>query len=73
MSNNEFDPGIFARIGYIIHKQDIEETEKKFLELEKTKDRLHDSIDNISKNKLGVELLCKLLDIIENDTETEID
>lgn len=74
MSNSDFDPSVFARIGYILHKQDTEDSQKKLVELEKTKDRLRNSIDNITKNELGIELLCKLIDIIENndnDIETE--
>lgn len=66
MSNSDFDADIFLQIGKLLHKQDTEDAQKKSIILEDAKTQLHNSIENIETNELGIQLLFKLLDLIEN-------
>jgi hypothetical protein len=69
MSSSDFDADIFLQIGKLLHKQDIEDDQKKSLILEDTKSQLYNSIENIETNELGIQLIFKLLDLIENYKE----
>ena len=67
MSSSDFDADIFLQIGKLLHKQDTEDDQKKSLILENTKSQLYNSIESIKTNELGIQLLVKLLDIINNE------
>ena len=67
MSSSDFDADIFLQIGKLLHKQDTEDDQKKSLILENTKSQLYNSIESIETTELGIQLLVKLLDIINNE------